>query len=68
MLLSETREYTLRKTKEKVLRERHCFQSIACEVCLQAFPHSCTCPREVEDYLLYYCGMECYLQEKNLNP
>ncbi len=31
-----------------------------CEVCLKEIPASEAKSAEVEDYVLYFCGLECY--------
>lgn len=33
---------------------------VPCEVCLKEVPHSETEVEEVSDYVLYFCGLECY--------
>jgi hypothetical protein len=33
---------------------------VACEVCLKEVPHSDTQYEEAGDYVLYFCGLECY--------
>ncbi len=34
--------------------------TISCEVCLQEVHHSRTELEEVNDYVMYFCGLECY--------
>ncbi len=62
MVIDKIREPQVKKKKERVLREQSQYQSVSCEVCLKAFPESCSCPREVSDYVMYYCGVECYVE------
>ena len=33
---------------------------VACEVCLKQIPKSEAKNAETEDYVLYFCGIECY--------
>lgn len=33
---------------------------ISCETCLKEIPHSESMSSEVEEYVAYYCGLECY--------
>ena len=33
---------------------------LSCRVCLQEIPASEVCCPEAVDYVLYYCGIECY--------
>ncbi len=33
---------------------------LSCEVCLKEIPASETKIAEAEDYVLYFCGIECY--------
>ena len=35
-------------------------ESITCEVCLKEAPHSEMHNAEVDDYVLSFCGLECY--------
>lgn len=41
--------------------------TIACEVCLKEIPHSEATTTEVDDYVLNFCGLDCYKkwQEEN---
>ena len=34
--------------------------SVACEVCLNEIPHSEAGIVEANEYVLYFCGLECY--------
>lgn len=33
---------------------------VACEVCLNEIPFDQSSVVEVEDYVMYFCGLECY--------
>jgi hypothetical protein len=33
---------------------------VACEVCLNEIPHTHARHEEVDDYVMYFCGLECY--------
>jgi hypothetical protein len=33
---------------------------VACEVCLKEVPHSAAQFEEAGDYVMYFCGLECY--------
>ena len=35
-------------------------EMIACEICLKEVPHSETENEEVGDYVVHFCGLECY--------
>ena len=35
---------------------------IACEICLKEVPHSEAQTTEVDDYVMHFCGLECYDQ------
>lgn len=35
---------------------------IACEICLKEIPESEGSKSEVDDYVVYFCGLECYEQ------
>lgn len=36
--------------------------SVACDVCLKEIPHSAAGIVEAEDYVMYFCGLDCYRQ------
>ncbi|MBT8117325.1 MAG: DUF3330 domain-containing protein [Gammaproteobacteria bacterium] len=36
--------------------------SVACDVCLKEIPHSEAGIVEAEDYVMYFCGLDCYRQ------
>jgi hypothetical protein len=33
---------------------------LACEVCLKEVPHTEVQLEEASDYVMYFCGLECY--------
>jgi hypothetical protein len=33
---------------------------LACEVCLTEIPESVNVSAEADDYVVHYCGLECY--------
>jgi hypothetical protein len=35
---------------------------VSCEVCLKEIPASEAKTAEVTDYVLYFCGIDCYVQ------
>ena len=35
-------------------------ENIACEICHNEMPHSETHNAEVDDYVMNFCGLECY--------
>ena len=35
---------------------------VTCEVCLQEIPHSEAGIVEAEDYVMHFCGLDCYRQ------
>ena len=37
-------------------------ENVACEVCLKEIPQSEAGIVEAEDYVLYFCGLDCYTQ------
>lgn len=38
---------------------------VACEVCLKEVPKSAATAPEVADYVVHFCGLECYEKWKN---
>ena len=42
---------------------------IACEICFREIPDTTVLSEEGEDYVLHFCGLECYAawKEKNSN-
>lgn len=43
-------------------------EKVACEVCLKEVPTSEARIREAQDYVLYYCGLECYERWAKMRP
>ncbi len=41
---------------------------VSCEVCLKEVQHTRTVVEEVNDYVLYFCGLECYERWRDDNP
>jgi len=41
-------------------------EQIACEICLKEVPASEAHIAEAEDYIVHFCGLECYNQWKQL--
>ena len=41
--------------------------TLPCEVCLKEIPHSEAQTSEIDDYVLHFCGIDCYRkwQEEN---
>ena len=37
-------------------------EKVACEICLNEVPHSEAQTAEVDDYVVHFCGLECYEQ------
>ena len=44
------------KEKENIIEEK----KIECSVCLKEIPKSSAKVSEAQDYLQYFCGIECY--------
>ncbi|MDQ1363573.1 MAG: hypothetical protein QG652_1434 [Pseudomonadota bacterium] len=40
-------------------------QLVSCEICLKSIPVSEAKSAEAEDYVAYFCGLECYDQWKH---
>lgn len=43
-------------------------QKIACEVCRKEIPSSEATIPEVDDYVMYFCGLECFQEWKQRRP
>ena len=41
---------------------------VACKSCLKEFPKTDAQITEVDDYVLYFCGLECYEKWRNKIP
>lgn len=55
-----TSEEKERELKEQVLREQPQHATVSCEVCLKEIPKSLAHIEEAEDYVLYFCGLDCF--------
>ena len=42
-------------------------EKVPCEVCLKEIPRSEAEIEEVSDYVLYFCGMDCYKKWRGEN-
>jgi len=42
--------------------------TVTCDVCMKEIPNDGTGIEEVEDYVLYFCGLECYRFWREQNP
>jgi len=42
-------------------------KQVACEICLKEIPKSAARSTEVEDYVYYFCGLDCYAKWKEQN-
>ena len=40
--------------------------NVECEVCLKKIPHSEAGIVEANDYVMYFCGLDCYRQWREL--
>lgn len=41
---------------------------ISCEICLTSIPKESAQHAETDDYVAYFCGLECYEQWAKQNP
>lgn len=42
-------------------------KKVACEICLKEIPASSAKHEEVQDYVAYFCGIDCFDQWQNLS-
>ena len=42
--------------------------TVSCEVCLKEMQHAHAMMEEVNDYVMYFCGLECYSRWREGNP
>jgi len=35
---------------------------LSCDICLREIPHTDSCYEQAGDYVLHFCGLECYRQ------
>ena len=40
-------------------------QLVSCEICLKSVPLSEADVAEAEDYVVYFCGLDCYAEWRN---
>lgn len=65
-----TPEEKERMLQEQALREQPQHATVSCEVCLKEIPKSLAHTEEAEDYVLYFCGLDCinkWEHQKNAN-
>jgi len=43
-------------------------EHISCEICLKEIPESEAMSHEAEEYVIHFCGIECYSQWHKENP
>lgn len=48
-------------------QEKPVLELVPCEVCLKEIPVSEARTAEAVDYVLYFCGLDCYAKWKNRN-
>lgn len=41
---------------------------ISCEICLKTIPKECAEHVETDDYVAYFCGLDCYDEWSKQNP
>ncbi len=46
--------------RDEVLKKDSQQGAVSCEICLQEVPASVTNIFEYDDYVRYFCGLECY--------
>ena len=57
---NQNHEEKERKLKEQILREQPQHAAVSCEVCMKEVPKSLAHTEEAEDYVLYFCGLDCF--------
>jgi len=55
-----TPEEEERVLQEAAMREQAQYGTVACELCQKEVPISLAHTEEAEDYVHYFCGLECY--------
>jgi len=55
-----TPEEKERMLEEQTLREQPGQAMVSCDVCLKEIPKSLAHTEEAEDYVRYYCGLDCF--------
>lgn len=43
-------------------------ENVPCEICLKEVPHSDAQTAEVDDYVVHFCGLECYEKWQTEQP
>ncbi len=51
------------KEEENILPGKD--QLLSCDVCMKEIPHSAAQTSEGEEYIMYFCGLECYKKWKS---
>lgn len=46
----------------------HSEYDVECEVCLKEIPYSEVGIVEADDYVMYFCGLDCYRQWRKASP
>lgn len=54
-----TPEEQERMLQEQALREQSQYDTVSCEVCLKEVPKSLAHTEDAEDYVRYFCGLDC---------
>ena len=54
-----TPEEQERVLQEQALRDQPQYATVSCKVCLKEVPKSLAHTEEAEDYVLYFCGLDC---------
>ncbi len=53
-------------TSKKVVPEEP--PLVACEICMKEIPHDVAKTFEGDEYVLHFCGLDCYRQWKQHEP
>ncbi len=59
---SKVTEEQKRQEEERVFKEQPLHGLVSCKTCLKEIPQSIAHTEEGEDYVLYFCGLECFDQ------
>lgn len=51
---------TTGQEEEEVLRHHDDYSMIPCETCLKEIPKDLAHTEEADEYVLYFCGLECH--------
>lgn len=60
LMMSNPENDPTHEEKERMLREQPQHAMVSCEVCLKEIPKSLAHIEEAEDYVLYFCGLDCF--------